>query len=298
MSNAQMTEKVPGGPMPAAADAIHAEARAGIASRTGGVDSHPTLGENNFPMVPIAPDAYDDYFDIKRKFTANAANPTDRGGVGLPQAPAWVVPFEKSDAEYFARQRDRAEKAAYDSWLYKKFDLSDLPTAAMIQQIAPEIWQRREEFLNYQLALVDRYARLRLYGPKSEADLKLQWLVETGRIRLPSYNLWQPTQHNGQPAVGMQTMQEAYRAGKFSPLAQVMSAFTPIDPNTRASDIAMTGPADRYRGHYVHPEFLRDPQQQARSARSGAATFGYNMVDGASNNARQIGGATMDLLQW
>lgn len=218
-----MTEKVPGGPLPVAADEIRREAEMGKASRMAGQMTAPNDMKNNFPVVPVAPDKYDDLFNIKKQFATEANNT------------AWMVPFDGQDASWVARQRDKAEKAEYDEWLYRKYDLSDLPTAAMIQQIAPEIWERREEYLNYQMSLVDRYAKTRLYGPRSEADIKLEWLVETGRVKLPDYNLWDPVGPDNAKRAG--DYWTAYTAGSWSPLQWVYGAIIPQDPASGSSDI-------------------------------------------------------------
>jgi hypothetical protein len=208
MSNANMTSKVAGGPMPVSGDIIHEEAKAGLTSRATYV-AEPLNDRmlNNFPIVPVAPDKYDDLWNIKNTVAKD------------PAAGRWTVPLEGNDAAYLARRRDRLEKAAYDEWVYAKFDLTDPATLRMVQQLAPELWERREEVINYQLGLVDRYAKMRLFGPRSEEDLKLEWLVETGRIVLPAGSIWDPPKHT------QAAQNRAYAAGYFSPLKNVEGGY-------------------------------------------------------------------------
>lgn len=136
----------------------------------------------DFPIVPTPSDMYDD--------TANIKNIYAQRNVGSN----WVVPFEQSDAEYIMRKRDTEENAEFDQWLYNRYDLKDPAQNLMLQQIAPDLYSRREEVINYNQDLVSRYAKLRLRGPKSEEDFRFEWLIETGRMELPQGPVWDPQQ--------------------------------------------------------------------------------------------------------
>lgn len=68
---------------------------------------------NDFPIVPVRHDPYDDVANIKYQYAQNAAGSN------------WVVPFEASDAQYAQRKRDDEEKALFDAWVMQKYDITD-----------------------------------------------------------------------------------------------------------------------------------------------------------------------------
>lgn len=165
----------------------------------------------SFPIVPIAPDAYDNVANIKQQYAS-----ADRGNSN------WVVPFEQADAAYLMRKRNAEEKAQFDMWIQQKFDLTDPAQNMMLQGIAPELYQRREEVIDSQQELASRYAKVRLRGPKSIDDLYLEWLIETSRVDLPMGPVWDPKKWrenqvpNGTSDVAWNN--KRYEAGFFSPL--------------------------------------------------------------------------------
>jgi len=120
---------------------------------------------NEFPIVPVPKDPYDDTANIKSQY----ADADKAGG-------NWVVPFDQADAQYLLRKRDAQEKAQFDAWVMQKYDITDPAQNMMLQNIAPELFQRREEVIDSQQALVSAYAKMRLRGAKSLSDLELEWL--------------------------------------------------------------------------------------------------------------------------
>ncbi len=172
---ATQLQSVPGGPSVAAIAATNAQAQNAQASKNYVVVEGSAQASNEFPYVPFAPDPYDNIANIK-----HAINP------------APTVVFEKEDAEYLLRQRAQVENADYDRWVMQKYDLSDPAQNFLMQQIAPDQFQRRLDLIDYQQALVSKYARIRLLGAKSQDDLRFEWLVETGRIQLPAGPIWDP----------------------------------------------------------------------------------------------------------
>lgn len=129
-----------------------------------------------YPVVPFLNDQHADLWSIKNQ----------NAGKGLQ------VMFTDSDAEYQLRQRDQDEQARFDAWVSNKFDLTDPAQQQMLQQIIPGLYQRREDLINYLTALQTQYAKIRLRGAKSEEDLRFQWLIDTGRIKLPAGPIWDP----------------------------------------------------------------------------------------------------------
>lgn len=205
MSSTEHTKRVAGAPAPEAVDAIRAEAMA-----TKGTGNEVYVGSdisrsNAFPIVPFDYDTYDTTAALKEARAGNQAQ--------------WVVPFTKEDAQYELRKRDAMEKADFDDWIMQKFDLSDPAQNRMLQEIAPEQFLRREELIRYKQMLITRMAALRLYGPRSEADLKFEWLVETGRIKMPEEVIWKGRDGSGKTDEQLRASNmEAYRAGRYNPL--------------------------------------------------------------------------------
>lgn len=133
-----------------------------------------------FPVVPFRADPHDDLWEIKTK------NATGASGHNMQ------VMFTDADAQYQMRKRTDDEQARFDAWISQTFDLSDPAQNAMLQQIVPGLYQRREELIDHLQDLQTRYAKIRLRGAKSEDDLRFQWLLDTGRIQLPPGPIWDP----------------------------------------------------------------------------------------------------------
>lgn len=229
MSSSQAVKSVPGAPAPARMDAIRAQAEANKNMDTGvrmGIDT-----SNNFPVIPIAPDKYDDVANIK------SLKATQNRGAGQ-----WIVPFTEADAAYELRKRDAMEQVDYDNWLMTRFDLTDPAQAVMFQQLAPDQYARRQQLIEYNMDLEKRMAMLRLMGPKSEEDLKFEWLVETGRIQLPEVPAWKPQgfgdeQRGARPLISSNEGRQAIERGYFNPIQFLAGGQKGKRPNVNRSDI-------------------------------------------------------------
>lgn len=245
-------KQVAGGPSPAAIKETRTNAKAasGVSGKYAVVDGS-DQASNEFPIVPFAPDAYDDVADIKRTFADSPAAGNN-----------WVVPFTEQDANYVRRQRDQMENADFDRWVMQKFDLEDPAQLFLFQQIAPEQFQRRMDLIDYEQNLVTKYAKMRLMGPRSLDDLKFEWLIESGRVELPKGPIWDPVtwmtkQSQGVGAVNPMTQREwadrgqanrvRYMAGIFSPLRMLTEGQTGWYSSENRSDIR-GNPADPYFG--------------------------------------------------
>lgn len=208
----------PGAPSDEAVNAMRANAETGAASSTlkyvWNMPINDTRASNDYPMVMSRKDAYDDVANIKAQYAQAAAGTN------------WIVPFSTKDAEYLQRKRDDEEKAAFDQWVMQKFNTADPAQNMMLQNIAPELYQRREDIINMNQDLVSRYAKLRLRGVKNISDLHLEWLIETGRLALPKGPIWDPlawrkAQYDnlaGDLAADTRANQHRYVYGLFSPL--------------------------------------------------------------------------------
>lgn len=186
---------------------------------------------NEFPIVPTRHDGYDDVANIKSQFAE-----------GPKAGSNWMVPFTGEDAAYEMRKRDDQENALFEQWVMQQFDITDPAESRMLQEIAPELYRRREEVIDSQQALVSRYAKLRLRGVRTLEDLRLQWLIETDRLTLPKGPIWDPfewrmKQFNNVAAdrgIDESANRKRYRAGMFSPLQWVTTEGWKKNKNNRA----------------------------------------------------------------
>lgn len=214
-----MSGKTPGAPSLAEAARMRANAQTGAVSTSKRYQWQLPAGSkgssSEFPIVPVPKDPYDDVANVKAQYSQADAGSN------------WMVPFEQSDAEYLLRKRDAEEKAEFDAWVMQKYDITDPAQNLMLQNIAPELFQRREEVIDSQQALVSAYAKMRLRGAKSLSDLELEWLIETNRLQLPEGPIWNPSMwRNNQVAkykhfeneTDDQWQAQRYRFGLFSPL--------------------------------------------------------------------------------
>ena len=170
--------RVPGAPDPNVIAKINKQAQEAFinAGDTYAVVEGANQASNEFPYRPFVNDSYDNIAQLKYQIS--------RGN--------YRVPFEKVDAEYLFRQRAQVENADYDRWVMQKYDLTNPAQNMLLQKLDPDQFKRRMDLLKKQIALESRYAEVRMLGAKSEEDLKLEWLIETGRIQMPEGPLWDP----------------------------------------------------------------------------------------------------------
>lgn len=234
---------MPGAPTPASVSAMRSNAQTGVANTskvyqwTG--DHTGPSASNEFPIVTVPKDAYDDIANIKSQYADGAQVGTN-----------WVVPFDQADAQFLMRKRDAEEKAEFDAWVTQRYNLSDPSQNLMLQRIAPELFTRREEVINSLQDLVSRYAKLRLRGAQSIDDLRLEWLIETGRLDLPKGPIWNPLQWRaeqanyvdktrpnkdagGNDARDIEFNSARYRRGLFNPLTWLTRDNAGWAPNAR-----------------------------------------------------------------
>ena len=219
-----MSARAPGAPSNAGTNRMRLNAETGNVSTSKRyiwqIPRGDAAASNDFPIVATRKDPYDTTANIKAEFAREA----DVGG-------NWMVPFTEGDADYLKRKRDDQEKALFDSWVMTKYDITDPAQNLMLQTIAPELFQRREEVIDSQQALAGQYAKLRLRGAKSLDDLEMEWRIETGRLDLPRGPIWDPmawrdaqSQHGLGAVPGNPNQHDAdwnarrYRHGMFSPL--------------------------------------------------------------------------------
>lgn len=224
----------PGAPSLADASRMRANAETGAVSTTKRyqwvMPSNNASASNEFPYVAVPKDPYDDVANIKQQYASSTPS-------------NWVVPFDQGDAQYMMRKRDAEEKAEFDAWVMQKYDITNPAENLMLQNIAPELFQRREEVIDANQALVSAYAKTRLRGAKSLADLELEWLVETNRLELPKGPIWNPREWRREQTGTSDEKEDTewqasrYQFGLFSPLQWLTSANAGKTPGPNKADI-------------------------------------------------------------
>lgn len=202
---------------------------------------------NDFPVVPTRHDQYDTVANIKSQFAV-----ADTVGSN------WVVPFTGEDAAYELRKRDDQENALFEQWVMQKYDITDPAQNRILQGIAPDLFKRREEVIDSQQRLSSQYAKLRLRGARTLDDLRIQWLIETGRLSLPKGPIWDPKKWREEQLGTDDANEDAarndyrYKFGMFSPLRWVTTTGN-VRSATNPADI-MGDTANRVTGNITAPE--------------------------------------------
>ena len=237
-------QEVPGGPTRAEAKQFAGPPPgSGVSGKYTTVNPPGSAKDNEFPIVPFAPDKYDTIASIKQSVGDN-----QNAAFGNK----WMVPFTDADAQYMLRQQAQVQNANYERWLWKQYDVTDPAQAWIFQQIAPKQFEKRKQLILYQQNLATKYAMLRLYGVKTEEDLMLKYLVDTKQIELPEGPVWDPKKWIARQS-GMEPeeykegrnnaqkeWQKRYTMGMFNPLKYVSQKQVGHMPDNRADPLSFT----------------------------------------------------------
>lgn len=134
-------------------------------------DAVKAQGTNNV-MVNVAPD------DAMLKYIRNK------------DEMLWWTNFEKYLEETYINTGDLSKR----DWVRKHY---------------PQYFEMREQFIDNQLDIERRAAKLKLNGPQDMQDLFLEYLIGTGQIKLPETPVWRTDRTPEQTA-------EAYKRGLFN----------------------------------------------------------------------------------
>lgn len=197
------------------------------------------LNSNLYPTRFVPSDDFDSEWMIRQQLVAQGS---DMISAKRP------MPWTEGEIDYLKRKRDAEEYAAYNDWLIHKFPLNDPANRDILKRTVPRYFSERKQVLEEQINLSAKYANLRLFGPENEDDLKLQYAVETGRVKLPQGPFHDPVQWmeneavaSGLPAgiannaqfienVGSMNRQ-TYEKGLFNPFSFLTWANAPWAPN-------------------------------------------------------------------
>lgn len=146
-------------------------------------------------------------------------------------------PMALTDEEVNAVQDKMIKDAEmnFDDWFSTVWDFeSDNPTMQRwAQEINPEYFKRREDEIDNKAEIQKRIAKLKLYGPRSDQDIRLMFAISTGGLNTEYINT---PLHAGTAAGGGLGSGAHYQRGLWSPM-QAITGFN-IRGNTTASDPA------------------------------------------------------------
>lgn len=204
-----------------------------------GTEETKLLNSNLYPTRFLPSDDFDTEWMIRQQITEPAANMI---------TPSRPMPWTEKEIDYLKRKRDAEEYANYNDWLVKKFPLNDPANRDILKRTVPRYFEERKQVLQEQIALSSKYANLRLFGPENEDDLKLQYAVETGRVKLPEGPFHDPVKwfegdaRRAGLAVGTnaefmlandELNRQTYEKGLFNPFSFLTWRNAPWGPNAK-----------------------------------------------------------------
>lgn len=191
--------------------------------------------QGKFPVRPLPKDPYDTMWKIKEDLVSSNYVTEAR-----------PLPVTEQDVNYLKAKAAAEDYASYLTWEANKYDLSDPATREWFHKVCPSYFEQREKLIDDMIDLQAKYAKIRLRGPRSEDELKLEFLIEKGDIVLPTAPVWDPlSMYTADPEVikagdtssgGSWDKQKetivaknkkVYQAGLFSPLVPMS-----IDPQS------------------------------------------------------------------
>jgi len=165
------------------------------------------------------------------------------------------LPMTEDDIRYLKGKAAAEDYAAYLTWEANKYDLTDPATREWFHKVCPSYFEQREKLIDDMIDLQAKYAKIRLRGPRSEEELKLEFLIEKGDIELYTGPVWDPiSMYTSDGTVdenmNAQELQRAvvrkntrvYSAGIFSPLVPISAN---ENPNTNHAQPMAPNPFNR-----------------------------------------------------
>lgn len=151
--------------------------REGIDARWAGTEDKRS---NRFPVRLFPKDPYDDVARLK------SAAADDLG----------VKTLTTDDLEYLRRKEESIQGADFKTWIIGQFDNKDPAQREMFMRTFGEIVTEQESIIDHRAELSARLAKMALRGPASKEDYEFLYLLNTGRIELPTGELWDPKKWN------------------------------------------------------------------------------------------------------
>lgn len=175
------------------------------ATRVPDASSNPAsvTGASAFPTRLYNHDNRDDYEEIKTGLVKT-------NGLGTPFGQAVL---QDSDIAWLKSKRDAMQRADFEVWLTKMFDLTNPSHVQILERVYPEYFSRRLAKLEEDAELQLRLAKIRLHGGSAvdKEDLMLIYGIQSGHVQVPTQALWKPE------AAGSPYANADYKRGIFSP---------------------------------------------------------------------------------
>lgn len=99
--------------------------------------------------------------------------------------PFGQVYYDDKVGRWLERKEAAAEAANFDSYFGNNFNKNDLASRQWAQQIHPEWYAAREREMAERAEMVLKLKGIQLRGPQSADDLRMMYLIESGRVALP-----------------------------------------------------------------------------------------------------------------
>jgi hypothetical protein len=192
------------------------------------------LNSNRYPYRPLPSDDFDTEWMIRQQIAQPGSEMV---------SDARPLPWTEKEIQYLKDKRDAEEYAAYVDWIGHRFPMNDPANQRLMKEIVPSYFATRKALLQEQINLQAKAAQLRLLGPENEADLQLQYMIETGRIQIPQGPFhepleWAQNEMGGRPADNAQFFAglnqqnaRAYEKGLFNPFKLLTYKNAPWAPN-------------------------------------------------------------------
>lgn len=150
-------------------------------------EANPQTGAGAFPTRLFRNDPNDDYEAIKTNLVQTAASQNG-------STPFGMATLTDRDVAWLKGKRDAMQRADFEVWLTKMFDLRDPSHVQILERVYPEYFSRRLQKLEDDANLQLRLAKIRLHGGQAmdKDDLLLIYGIQSGQVRVPTQALWRP----------------------------------------------------------------------------------------------------------
>lgn len=98
------------------------------------------------------------------------------------EGPFGKLKYSDDDARWLMEKQKAAEKAEFQMWFARNFDMMDPASKKWAREHYPEFYAARQRMIGQQAQNLVKLANLKLNGVKSFDDLMTQYLAETGRL--------------------------------------------------------------------------------------------------------------------
>lgn len=122
----------------------------------------------------LARDRMDDEMNTKMQLMDNTG-----------MTPFGQVYYDEKVGRWLERKAAVSEAANFDAFFGEQFNKNDLASRAWAQKINPDWYAAREREMAERAEMVLKLKGIQLRGPQNKEELTMQWLIESGRVKLP-----------------------------------------------------------------------------------------------------------------